>query len=364
MFETLKSSLAQTLTRFYPLAGRLSKSGEDNEAGAIPVINCNDEGVPFSSATVDGDIKDVSVAQFLRRRLEIESLQQFLPFPAHLIISGLESAPQIAFRATAFPCGGLAIGVCLLHKIIDGPTLADFMKLWSAFASSEEKTAGGSGYAHNLAATSLLPPRHDDVPAGTEDFVGEEGKVLMRRFAFDEEAIHALKAKAKSDQIPDPTRTEAVGGFLWKSVMSAAARAASPDGSKPRSVVSVAVAKLDQEFMRKLQGKDGRREFLRNLEAFWKPTIMVDAAVENASIVASFTITSTTGLRLYDVDFGWGKPAWITMAQFPTPNVAFLLQSPVGYGVEVWLTLPEKEMVMLEQEPEFTIYAKNNMCVL
>ncbi|CAL1357974.1 unnamed protein product [Linum trigynum] len=415
-FETLKSSLAQTLTHFYPLAGRLSRSDEDNEAGPIPVINCNDEGVPFSSATFDA-----SVSQFLRRRLEIDSLQQFLPFPSHLIISGLESAPQIGFRATAFPCGGLAIGVCLLHKIIDGPTLADFMKLWSAFASSEEKTAaGGSGYAHNLAATSLLPPRHDDVPAATE---GEEGKVLMRRFAFDEEAIHALKAKAKSDQIPDPTRTEAVGGFLWKSVMSAAAaRAASPDGSKPRSVVSVAamavnlrsrmnepwpdysvgniiwpalslyhsdqqqdslddgtnktiqelvrklrgsVAKLDQEFMRKLQGRDGRREFLRNLEAFWKPaTIMVDVVVQNASIVAPFTITSTIGLRLYDVDFGWGKPAWVTMAQFPTPNVAFLLQSPVGYGVEVWLTLPEKEMTMLEQEPEFTTYSKNNMCVL
>ncbi|CAI0455419.1 unnamed protein product [Linum tenue] len=287
-FETLRSSLAQTLTRFYPLAGRLSKSGDIDQAGSVPVVHCNDDGVPLSSATVD-----LSLADFLRKRLEIDSLQQFLPFTADPIVSDLESAPQIAFRATAFPCGGLAIGVCMLHKIIDAATLADFMKLWSAVARSEKKTAeaavGGGAYAHDRAATSLLPLRHGDVPAVTEDLVREQGKMLTRRLAFDEEAIHALKAKAKSDQIPNPTRTEAVAG-----------------------------------------------------------------------------ISSTIGLRLYDVDFGWGKPAWVTTAQFPCqiPYTATLLQSPVGYGVEVWLTLLEKEMAILEQEVEFVTYVKNNMPVL
>ncbi|CAI0384030.1 unnamed protein product [Linum tenue] len=63
-FDTLKSSLAQTLTRFYPLAGRLSKS----------VVHCNDEGVPFSTAAVDGDINDSSLADFLRIRSSSSSL--------------------------------------------------------------------------------------------------------------------------------------------------------------------------------------------------------------------------------------------------------------------------------------------------
>ncbi|CAI0455876.1 unnamed protein product [Linum tenue] len=312
-FETLRSSLAQTLTRFYPLAGRLSKSGGIDQAGSVPVVHCNDDGVPFSSATVD-----LSVAEFLRKRLEIDSLQQFLPFTADPIVSDLESAPQIAFRATAFPCGGLAIGVCMLHKIIDAATLADFMKLWSAVAKSEEKTAEaavGGAYAHDRAATSLLPLRHGDVPAVTEDLVREQGKMLTRRLAFDEEAIHALKAKAKSDEIPNPTRTEAVAGFLWKHVMSAAARAASPDGSNTRSVASVAamsfhhhdqqqesledgtktiqelvhklrssVEEIDKEFIGKLQGRNGRQEYMRNLEALWKPTITI---VSDNSIIGS-----------------------------------------------------------------------------
>ncbi|CAI0455242.1 unnamed protein product [Linum tenue] len=352
IFDTLRSSLAQTLTRFYPLAGRYV-----NEAGSVPAVHCNDEGVPFTSATVDGDINGSSLAEFLRRRVEIDSLTQFLPFPADFV-SDLESAPQIGFRATAFPCGGLAIGVCFLHKIIDAATLADFMKLWSAVARSEEKTAsaavGGGAYAHNLAGTSLLPLRHDDVPAAAEDFAGKKGKMLTRRLAFNEEAIHALKAKAKSDRIPNPSRTEAVGGFLWKHVMSAAARsAASPDA---RSVVSIAG---------KLQGKDGRQEYMRNLEGLWKPEITI-GAVKNECIIVPLTISSTIGMRLYDVDFGWGKPAWVTMARFrdPISNAAMLLQSPVGYGVEVWLTLPEKEMDILEQEAEFLTYAKNNISVL
>ncbi|CAI0435877.1 unnamed protein product [Linum tenue] len=157
------------------------------------------------------------MADFLRSRIEIDSLQQFLPFPAEWI-SDLESVPQIAFRATAFPCGGLAIGVCSLHKIVDGHTLADFLKLWSTVARSHEKTAaaavGGSAYAHNRAATSLLPLRHGDVPATAGDFVAQQGgKIRTRRLTFDEEAVHALKAKAKSVEIPDPTRTEAVAGM-------------------------------------------------------------------------------------------------------------------------------------------------------
>ncbi|CAI0384658.1 unnamed protein product [Linum tenue] len=378
-FETLKSSLAQTLTRFYPLAGRLSKS----------VVHCNDEGVPFSSAAVDGDINDSSLADFLRSRIEIDSLQQFLPFPAEWI-SDLESVPQIAFRATAFPCGGLAIGVCSLHKIVDGPTLADFLKLWSTVARSHEKTAaaavGGSAYAHNRAATSLLPLRHGDVPATAGDFVAQQGgKIRTRRLTFDEEAVHALKAKAKSVEIPDPTRTEAVAGFLWKCVMSAAARAASADGAKPRSVVSIGGMSVNlrsrmnepwpdysignmiwtaMSLYHNDHQKDSLDDGTKTLQEL--PATVADAAAKNESIIMPFTITSTIALRFYDVDFGWGKPAWVTMAQFPNliPNLAVLLQSPGGYGAEVWLTLHEKEMVMLEQEVEFVTYAKNNMPVL
>ncbi|CAL1391917.1 unnamed protein product [Linum trigynum] len=429
-FHTLKSSLAQTLTRFYPLAGRLSRSSAA-DGSSVPVVHCNDEGVPFSSATVDdGHDDSSSMARFLGKPLQLDSLQQFLPFPADFVYStrALESAPQIAFRATAFPCGGLAIGVCLLHKIVDAATLADFMKLWSAVARSEEKTAavGDTAYAHNRAATSLLPVRHDDVAAAAEDFVDgkqEGNKILARRFVFDEEAVYALKAKAKSSTVPNPSRTEAVAGFLWQSVMSAAAAraAASPAGPKPTSVVSVAammvnlrsrmnepwpqysvgniiwavpslycsdqqqqdivddeqqetkmlqelveklrasVAKLDKEFMEKVQGGDGRQEYMRNLESG-----IVTDALKKGSAVVPFIISSTIGLRLYDVDFGWGRPAWVSLAQFvnPTTNMVALLESPAGYGVEVWLTLHEKEMTMLEQESGFVSYAKNNNPVL
>lgn len=47
--EHLKTSLSQTLTRFYPVAGRGS--------GDNVTILCNDEGVPFYVAKVEGDLK-------------------------------------------------------------------------------------------------------------------------------------------------------------------------------------------------------------------------------------------------------------------------------------------------------------------
>ncbi|CAI0392111.1 unnamed protein product [Linum tenue] len=246
IFDLLKSSLAHALTRFYPLAGRLLSS----PSGSLPVVHCNDEGVPFTFAAGGGE----SLDSFLRGGPEIvDSLQRFLPFPAHMVgtPAGIESAPQIAFRATVFPCGGVAIGVCLLHKVIDGHTVADFMRLWAAIVrgGNERAVAGGCGpFAHNRGATWLFPARVGDVVPSVEDLECEGGgkkKNVTRRFVFDEEAVSSLKVRARSERLPKPGRSEAVGGLLWKSAVDAAAIASSPDGFKAGSVYSVAGNLLD-----------------------------------------------------------------------------------------------------------------------
>ncbi|CAL1383413.1 unnamed protein product [Linum trigynum] len=90
---------------------------------------CNDEGVPFSSV----EYPSMSITLFLSKQPQLDSLHQFLPFPSFLIrqTSIVKSAPHIAFKATVFLLGGVAIGACLLHKIVDAHTFFDFMKLWA-----------------------------------------------------------------------------------------------------------------------------------------------------------------------------------------------------------------------------------------
>ncbi|CAI0392110.1 unnamed protein product [Linum tenue] len=162
--DDLKSSLAHTLTRFYPLAGRLSNPDHDG-GDSIPVVHCNDNGVPFSFSVLPNDGESLDSFMVRRGKEVVDSLQRFLPFPAHLITTpaGVESAPQIAIKATVFPCGGIAVGVCLLHKIVDTHTLVDFMKLWAATARGNKRVGLSlSACAHDQSATWRLFPAHRD----------------------------------------------------------------------------------------------------------------------------------------------------------------------------------------------------------
>uniref|UniRef100_M1E0K2 Anthocyanin acyltransferase n=1 Tax=Solanum tuberosum TaxID=4113 RepID=M1E0K2_SOLTU len=63
--DKLQKSLADTLTKFYPLAGRFSE--DDDELS----IHCNDEGVEYIESKVNMDL-----AEFLREALKIDLLPE------------------------------------------------------------------------------------------------------------------------------------------------------------------------------------------------------------------------------------------------------------------------------------------------
>lgn len=55
-------------------------------------------------------------------------------------------------------------------------------------------------------------------------------------------------------------------------------------------------------------------------------------------------ITSWCNFGFYEVDFGWGKPAWISKCDagsedWPFINVLWLMDTRDGDGIEAWLTL-------------------------
>ncbi|XP_070007643.1 acetyl-CoA-benzylalcohol acetyltransferase-like [Nicotiana sylvestris] len=110
--DKLQKSLADTLTKFYPLAGRLRKDDLS--------IHCNDEGVDYVETNVNADL-----AEFLHEGPKnTELLDDFLPIE-------LPSSPLLGVQVNIFNCGGLVIGIQISHILADGFTFGTFFKEWA-----------------------------------------------------------------------------------------------------------------------------------------------------------------------------------------------------------------------------------------
>lgn len=137
----------------------------------------------------------------------------------------------------------MAVGVCFLHKIIDGTTLSGFLRRWATVAggtAAEEK--GGEGVAEYKAGAEAFPGRdslflgNSWLSKGYSPFVGEGIRIKRRRFVFEGDAILELKEELmKWKNVTNPTSVELVTAFIWKYMMIAARQRSS--GSQRTSSV-------------------------------------------------------------------------------------------------------------------------------
>nr|XP_011459078.1 PREDICTED: vinorine synthase-like [Fragaria vesca subsp. vesca] len=124
--QALKQSLSETLTRFYPLAGRIRSN---------LCIDCNDEGACYIEAKVESH----DLSEFLQHP-DLSLLPKLLPpFNSMLDHSGqlknTTTAPGggadvVMIQVTNFACGGLVIGVYVSHMIVDGVVGVSHAPLW------------------------------------------------------------------------------------------------------------------------------------------------------------------------------------------------------------------------------------------
>ncbi|KAF5754871.1 putative vinorine synthase [Helianthus annuus] len=133
----LEQSLEKTLTRFDPLAGRYV-----NETYSV---DCNDDGVEFKHAKVNIKMHDIIV-----KEANVMLVDKFIP-PKTEVTNLL-----LAIQVTVFKCGGVALGVCAAHKIIDASTLCTFLSEWAAM-NREENDIELTGPGFN--SSSLFPGR-------------------------------------------------------------------------------------------------------------------------------------------------------------------------------------------------------------
>ncbi|KAK7382645.1 hypothetical protein VNO80_01601 [Phaseolus coccineus] len=114
----LKASLSQLLTLYYPFCGTL----RDNS-----FVECNDEGVVFTHSTLPIDLSTILKNPHLHR---INQLFPFDPYnpPRETLLE------TMAVQLNQFTCGGVALGICLSHKIADASSAASFLTAWAAIS--------------------------------------------------------------------------------------------------------------------------------------------------------------------------------------------------------------------------------------
>ncbi|KAK7279638.1 hypothetical protein RJT34_24694 [Clitoria ternatea] len=392
MCAQLKKSLSETLTIFYPVAGRRKDH---------TFITCNDEGALYLEAKVNRNM-----VEFLTPP-KLKFINKLLPCEPNIIHSNREVLPQVVIQVNIFKCGGIAIGTCNLHTLLDGCSGSLFQTTWAAICRGSREKVPCPDFT---SASSIFPPitnhlsLHDHFDHINEHFSNILKKCTTRRFVFSTASINSLRAQAKDDDQDDessksPTRYEALAAFIWKHVILAC-KIETEDSTRP----TVAVHVVD---MRRRMGEPFSRNTIGNM--LWPVMVfcetvnadtdvryLVGIARENFGKLSRelflrvnsdpkilggnqcvdlphgtetrnpipLVLTSWCGLNFSDLDFGLGKPLWVGVRggdQENLPNVAVIMET--DKGMEAWLTMEMQHMVNLEKDVEFLRLALLNPSV-
>lgn len=378
--QRLKSSLSQTLSLFYPLAGRIKEGF---------TVDCNDEGALFTKARAD-----VLLSDFLRNPSDADLVRKLIvsPDPADP-----ETWPLLHVKVIFFRDRGFAVAVSVSHKICDAASLSTFVCSW---------TKAAKGYAHDtvnpeFAASVFYPPA--DISIDFPLLLVHETKSKTKRFVFGPLMIEKLKSRAScSKRVPQATRVESITALLLRCATKARRSKADavtdfaitqtmdlrrrvPSSLLPRKAIGnffflpllkeTSESKMEiQETVFKLRKtkeelnelitedpEDGRTNSDEAKERI--ASAMLSSLCEVSPETETYAVSSWCGMSFYEVDFGWGVPVWVAPDSVDKTQVV-LMDAKDGEGVEAWVTLPETDMAAFEHDDELLVFATPSPSVL
>uniref|UniRef100_A0A5B7ACY4 Uncharacterized protein n=1 Tax=Davidia involucrata TaxID=16924 RepID=A0A5B7ACY4_DAVIN len=369
----LKNSLSETLSRYYPFAGRLT----DDKASII----CNDEGVEFLKARVKCKLTEAVKDD------ETETLN--LLFPDGVVWNESYNGSLVVVQLSVFDCGGMAVSVCRTHKITDACSMITFMTDWAA-ATQQSET-----FPPEFIAKSILSPTPNDPFMVPEIELGKRN-CITKRFVFDGLRISDLKAMAVDSGARNPTRVEVVTALLYKCAMEAST--ANLGSFRPSILIQLVnmrsrvIPPLPKNSVGNFSwyftvstGKQSERK-LESLVGQLRSGLMklCDKAVNNLKVnewlvtiresmkevkvllddLDVYRCSSHCRYPFYHVDFVWGKPILVRMASGVVKNTFVLMDAPTGDGIEAWVTLEEQDMAIFQSDEELLAFASLNPIVL
>ncbi|KAK4284182.1 hypothetical protein QN277_001048 [Acacia crassicarpa] len=429
----LKQSLSQTLTLFYPLAGKIKDDFS---------IHCNDEGANFVEAKVK-----CSVSEFLANP-DLISLHKLLPCDLNIPKESYGGTYVSNIQVSVFECGGISIGLCISHRVLDGVSLSCFLKAWTSKASDNNHKEVVK--PELLMASSMFPMDDDDhddslwlrdSSMAMWSSMFKKGNFVTRRFWFTNSAIAKLKVQMVDSSVcrddgmvkNNPTRLEIVSAILWKSFMDASkAQSDFCNNSTQLKRASLAshlvnlrkriktddlscrsaenaignllwlafaksnIADNNNNYETRLDGLAKKlRKALSTINDKFIENILTNNFTRKSAILQSLNIkakidedeeieeeevgfnndkdeveeeveclgfSSWCNLGFNEVDFGWGKPLWVSSigmcGSSVYMNLVVLVDSRFGDdGIEAWVTLDEPFMAYLETNPQLLGYA-------
>ncbi|KAJ0094105.1 hypothetical protein Patl1_16846 [Pistacia atlantica] len=340
-------------------------------------IECNDEGAVIWEARTNCGLSEIL------KHPENETLDQLLPDDLQWTTN---SNIPLVIQVTFFDCGGMAIGLCLSHRILDMSSMGKFINNWA-------NTARGTGDHQNVLpdfSAATLFPRGDLPVPPPHKLPG--GSVVTRRFVFSASKITSLKAIA-SKNVQNPTRVEVVSALIYKCASSTSRansnslnptlfvqllnlRSRTMDPPLPENfmgnvvfIISVLTSEENKIVLHSVVGQ--KREELakfcdRHAKNFKKKewfSAILECLKDARKVYYSnknldvYTCTSWCWNPVYQVDFVWGRPEWVTTTNNGMKNSILLMDTRDGLGIEALVTLEQQDMAVFERDDELLSFA-------
>ncbi|MED6198811.1 hypothetical protein PIB30_070025 [Stylosanthes scabra] len=393
----LKFSLSKILNLYYPFCGRLKATSSSS-------VDCNDEGVLYIESKIPTNLSDTLKLS----QSQIKEL--LLPFDPYDVPSTMDnydrSMVNMAVQLSEFRCGGIALGVCLAHKLADAAATASFLNSWAE--ATRDIDNGGNGSIvepPRMDASLIFPPRGIELAINELMVVGGSGggahdeKLVTKCFLFNATNLSSLKARFGDF---NATGVEAITALIWRSAIQAA-KAATAGGGESKTTLKPSLVchavdirnRMVPSLPKTLFGnlclysftdlvesdgiygseelddlveivRNGIKEAIANYSGLLQGDGSLDELVEffkearsmfADNFVTCYGFTSWTRFGFYEVDFGWGKPSKVRHISHPLKNVVYLMPTRTGDEIEAWISMTEHEMVQFQRNPELLQYA-------
>ncbi|GMJ05972.1 hypothetical protein like AT1G31490 [Hibiscus trionum] len=206
LFESLKASLAKTLSYYYPFAGRIVEDSRTRQS----LIICDNSGALLVEA----------LANIPLNQLDFYNLNQTLE---GIVVPCLEEFPfPVQVQVTCYTCGGLSITFTFDHALGDATAFGNFLSSWSRLARNMSLSCVSDlDHGRNL-PPRVLPTYHPSfdsffVKCTLEDIrnIPKTNISLKRLYFVDASSINHMQTLASVDG-NKRTKIEAFSAYVWK----------------------------------------------------------------------------------------------------------------------------------------------------